>query len=1006
MRHSLNRACSQAKTTRAGAVLVVAVLLAMLTVPVLPAAAAIKIASVGGSATAPDGSALNQAGAHPDLTIKIGLEAQVIEPNGFPKTIPVEAAKDIKVDLPPGLVGAPGIFPQCSEGELVAGNQELTPECPAPAQVGTIDPAGVYGPMGIQPLYNMTPPAGHPAMFAANILGNVIRITPVLRAGGGYHVGADSIEVSQGLNLTGVTVKLWGVPADPSHNTERWAGVTNAGTPDVALMSNPTSCSGEPVTTTVQADSWQTPGVFDTASFDTDFSGEPLVITGCEKLPFAPRIVAQPTTLKRGVPAGFELKLEIPQSEAPTGLATAHLKRAELLLPEGMAVNPSFADGLGACSPEQIGLGTDAPPTCPANSRIGSVVIHTPLIEDVFSGGMYLAKQGDNPFGSLVALYIIAQGPGVMVKLPGSVQLDPASGRLKVVFDNDPQLPFSSLVARLNAGPRAPLTMPSTCGEAVTTAILTPWSGTPPVTATSAFQVSSDGNGGACAPLGFTPTLRAGTTNAVAGSFSPFALDFARSDEESTFGQISSLTLPKGLLGTLKGVPYCPEAALAGISTAEGSGAAQVAAPACPAASQIGTVSVAAGAGSNPFYVNTGKAYLTGPYKGAPLGLAIVTPALAGPFDLGNVLVRATLRIDPHTAQITVTSDPFPKILYGVPLNIRDVRVSVDRSDFTINPTSCSPQSVDATMLSNAGQSASISDRFQVGECARLAFKPAFSASTSAKTSRATGARLNVKLAFPGATGTAGTGQANVARVKVDLPRQLPSRLTTLQKACVAAVFEANPANCPSESIVGHAKAITPILNVPLEGPAYFVSHGGEAFPSLILVLQGQGIVIDLVGQTDIENGITSSTFATVPDAPISSFELNLPTGKYSALTANGDLCAGKLVMPTAMTGQNGATLTQATPVTVEGCPSGLAIASHSIKNRTLYLSIRVPAAGELKASGKGLRTVSKPAKGRETLTLKLTQKQSGKLATKVKLAFTPRKGAKLAKSLVVKFGK
>jgi hypothetical protein len=364
---------------------------------------------------------------------------------------------------------------------------------------------------------------------------------------------------------------------------------------------------------------------------------------------------------------------------------------------------------------------------------------------------------------------------------------------------------------------------------------------------------------------------------------------------------------------------------------------------ACGSASQVGTLTTGAGPGTNPYYVN-GKVYLTGPYKGAPFGLSIVNPAIAGPFDLGNVVVRAAIYIDPYTAQVTVTTDPLPQIIDGVPTDIRTVNAVIDRPGFTFNPTNCSPMAVTGTVTGVEGATAAVSSRFQVGGCAALAFNPKFTASTQAKTSKANGASLHVKLVPPhegpqvttpgnaSGTGTAGstsgssaqTEEANIARVKVDLPKQLPSRLTTLQKACTAVVFDANPAACPAASVVASAKAITPILPVPLEGPAYFVSHGNEAFPQLILVLQGYGITIDLVGDTFISKaGITSSTFAHVPDAPVSSFELTLPQGKYSALTANANLCTvkGGLKMPTEFVAQNGAVIHQSTPIAVSGCP-------------------------------------------------------------------------------------
>jgi hypothetical protein len=331
---------------------------------------------------------------------------------------------------------------------------------------------------------------------------------------------------------------------------------------------------------------------------------------------------------------------------------------------------------------------------------------------------------------------------------------------------------------------------------------------------------------------------------------------------------------------------------------------------------------------------------LTGPYEGAPFGLSIVTPVVAGPFNLGTNVVRAKIEVDPHTAQITVTTDasgPYsvPTILAGIPTDIRSINAVIDRQGFMFNPTNCDPASFSGTATSAEGAHANLESHFQVGSCQSLKFKPDFTVSTAGKTSKANGASLDAKIVYPTEVPGANqaSSQANIASVKVDLPKQLPSRLTTLQKACTAAQFEANPAGCPAASVVGHAKVITPILPVPLEGPAYFVSHGGEAFPSLIVVLQGYGVTVDLVGTTFISKaGITSSTFKTTPDVPFSSFELALPEGKYSALATNlpakddYSFCGQKLAMPTAFTAQNGAVIHQSTPISVTGCAKAKAL--------------------------------------------------------------------------------
>jgi hypothetical protein len=495
---------------------------------------------------------------------------------------------------------------------------------------------------------------------------------------------------------------------------------------------------------------------------------------------------------------------------------------------------------------------------------------------------------------------------------------------------------------------------------------LTPWStsglgglsgteqiaGTPDAYPSSSFNVDWDGHGGACpGSLPFAPAFSAGMASTAAGVYSPLTVQFSREDREQDLAGITVHT-PVGVLANLSSIPLCGEP--------------QASQGTCAAASQIGTTSAAVGPGSHPFWITDGRVYLTEGYKGAPFGLSIVVPADAGPFHLGNVVVRASINIDPRTAAITVTSDPLPQIWDGVPLRLRTVNVSIDRPEFMFNATSCARQQLTAAITGappvndpgEPGKSSSVSSAYEVGGCAGLAFKPAFAVSTSGKTSKADGASLTAKVSYPNAV--QGT-QADIAAVKVDLPKQLPSRLTTLQKACTSAQFESNPAGCPAGSFIGRAVVHTPILPVPLEGPAIFVSHGGEAFPSLTLVLQGDNVTIDLVGSTFISKaGVTSTTFKTVPDAPFSTFELTLPEGPYSALAANGNLCTSKLAMPTAFVAQNGAEIHQSTKIAVTGCtPSKptVKITKTKLQGSTLLVSVKTSARGRVRISGRGLKT-------------------------------------------------
>jgi hypothetical protein len=514
-------------------------------------------------------------------------------------------------------------------------------------------------------------------------------------------------------------------------------------------------------------------------------------------------------------------------------------------------------------------------------------------------------------------LLVAASADDVNLKLIGDVDLNSSTGQITTTFSGTPELPFTHFRLVFSGGPQAALTTPPSCGVYATTSDFTPWSApaTPDFLAAGAFDLGAGPGGLACqSPLPFAPVMTAGATTDQAGGYTDFSLLLSRGDGQQRVEGLQFKT-PKGLLGTLSNVPLCPEP--------------QAAAGTCSAASQIGYTVVGAGAGPAPLYVpQAGQApaaiYLTGPYRGAPFGLSIVVPVIAGPFNLGTVVVRAAISVDPTTAQLTISTDALPQVLGGIPTDLRQINAVIDRPSFMFNPTSCAPMEFSGIASSAEGATAAISSHYQVGSCQALQFKPDFTVSTSGKTSKASGASLDVKVIYPTTPlgANQASSQANIASVKVDLPKQLPSRLTTLQKACIAAQFEANPAGCPAASIVGHAKAITPVLPVPVEGPVYFVSHGGEAFPSLVVVLQGDGVRVNLTASTFISRaGITSSTFKSIPDVPISSFELYLPEGKYSALAANGDLCTAKLAMPTAFTGQNGATIHESTKITTTGCP-------------------------------------------------------------------------------------
>ncbi|HEY3865877.1 MAG TPA: hypothetical protein VGL54_07320 [Solirubrobacteraceae bacterium] len=964
-----------------------------------------------------------QAGSHPfQLTTTIALNETA------DRKSPPALVKDLHFNLPPGLVGNPTPLPQCSELQFTTTVGLEKTLCPVDTQIGTVA-VTIYEPHNFQqpftlpaPLFNLAPLKGEPARFAFNVLGVPVILDTSVRTGSDYGVTVSVDNISQTAAFLSSRVTFWGDPGDPRHDQSRegCVGLGQAeseercpgGAFPQSFLTMPTSCTG-PLSTTVQADSWLEPDNL-LAPFSYTFKdalGQPFGMAGCNRLHFDPSIGVAPDGQAASTPTGLTVGLHVPQLEtlAPEGLAQADVKDTTVALPAGVQLSPAAADGLSSCSNAEIGFtgvsasGTDeftsGAPSCPEASKVATVKIDTPLLPDPLEGAVYLAAPQnfagplENPFGSLVALYLVAEDPtaGVVVKLPGKVTPDPVTGQLVSTFEDTPQLPFEELELHFFGSARAPLSTPALCGAYTTTASIAPWSGNDPALPFSSFDITSGPNGGPCpgSSLPFAPSLASDTTNIQAGAFTPLTTTLSREDGQQNIQSVQ-LHYPAGLSGLLSGVKLCGEA--------------QANAGTCGAESLIGETIVSVGLGGDPFTVTGGRVYITEGYEGAPFGLSIVNPAKAGPFDLQEgrpVVVRAKIEVDPHTAALTITTDntgahKIPTIIEGIPLQIKHVNVLINRPGFTFNPTNCAKMAITGQIDSAEGASSPVGVPFQVTNCASLAFAPKFAVSTSGKTSRAAGASLTAKLSYPSAP--QGT-QANITRVKVDLPKQLPSRLTTLQKACTNAQFEANPAGCPSASKIGYATVTTPLLPVPLTGPAIFVSHGGEAFPTLTMVLQGYGVTVDLVGSTFISKaGITSTTFKTVPDTPFNTFTLTLPEGKYSALAANvpekdhGDLCGQKLEMPTEFVGQNGAQIKQSTPITAEGCSTSLFF-THAIKKKALTLHVYAPAAGKITASGKGLTERTKTAKGREELTLILKQKNAGKLKTTVKVAFTPSAG-------------
>jgi hypothetical protein len=609
---------------------------------------------------------------------------------------------------------------------------------------------------------------------------------------------------------------------------------------------------------------------------------------GCEALPFAPKIKVTPETQAANTPTGLIADVEVPQAPSlePGGKAVADVKSTTVALPVGVLANPAAADGLLSCSIGEAGfLGvnqsgvdqfTPAPASCQDGAKVGTAVVESPFLPpehdregneildaeghpvlEKLTGSLYLATQNENPFGSLLALYLVGETPvsKIRVKLAGEVTLNGQNGQITSTFRNTPQLPFEHLQVKFFGGPRASITTPPLCGSAATTSSFESWSGKHEAPS-STLSITSGAEGKPCSsPQPFAPTLSAGTTNNKAAAFTPFSLTIRRPDSSQALTSIS-LRLPTGIAGILKNVPLCPEP--------------QATQGTCSAASLIGHATSSSGLGSDPFTL-TGQVYLTGPYNGAPFGITIVTPANAGPinsnglptFHLGNVIVRSGIYVDPYTAAVTIkTAVPtFVETAQfgrpGIPVQLKQTNVLVDRPNFQFNPTNCTPLQIEATLTGDQGGVANVSSPYQAAGCSQLAFNPTFEASTQAKTSKANGASLIVKVT------SQGLGVANIAKTKVALPIGLPSRLTTIQKACLDKVFEANPFSCPEGSNIGTAIIHTPVFANPLKGPAYLVSHGNAAFPDVEFVLQGEGLEIILDGKTDIKKA--SPTRASNP---------------------------------------------------------------------------------------------------------------------------------------------
>jgi hypothetical protein len=881
------------------------------------------------------GNPVTEAGAHPfGITTTLFVDREKVPEGGrcirssetppgpLECEVPTGQLRDLRVVLPPGFIGNQTAAPRCAGADFATIDKSISqPACDDSTVIGVtgvqaeFDPVEVGRPFPFYyvPVWNLETPPGTAAKFGF-IVQNVPVTTEIFVSNSfPYNLEARLHNVSQAILFYGAELTIWGNPADSVHDPIRGhcidalsslgfspseiksLGNCPAGIEEEALITVPRSCQGD-LTTPFEGFPWQNPLEISTATALTP-GMDP---ASCATLEFDPTLTSAPTAEEGESPTGLEVGIEV-QDEGlldPEGTAKADIAKTVLRLPEGMSLNTSAAKGLEACSKAQLDSASLTSYGCPPASKVGSAEIETPLLDEPLEGALYVASQDDNPFGSLFAVYLVIRNEelGVLVKQPGRIDLS-ETGRVTTVFENLPQFPLSSVQVHLRSGPTAPLLAPRECKSYEIEAELTPSSGGPVVAAKPTFTISTGPGGGAClaGPRPFKPGFAAGTLASAAGSYSPLFMHVTRADGEADITRLDT-TLPAGVVAKIAGLGRCSDAEIAAAKAR--SGRSELASPSCPASSQIGRVEAGAGTGGELTYVD-GRIYLAGPYAGNPLSVVVITPAVAGPFDLGNVVLRLALRLNPISARAEIegsASDPIPTILKGVPLHLRDLRVFADRPNFTLNATNCNPLATQATLWS-AGTPVGASDRYQASGCGALGYKPKLILKLLGATKRGSFPRVRSTL-FPRA------GDANTAGAVVTMPPSVQIENAHINNPCTRVQFDAGA--CPKASILGTARAYTPLLDQPLEGPVYFRSNGGEReLPDIVADLNGQFRVI-LVGFIDTKGKRLRTTFANVPDAPVSRFELNLSGGKKGLLVFNRGICKRKQRAKLAFTAQNG----------------------------------------------------------------------------------------------------
>jgi len=885
-----------------------------------------------------NGETDTQAGSHPYLEGFV-LDFATALREGDRGYLSGGEVRNLETRFPPGFIGSLSNFPQCTHSQL------LQEKCPPESMVGVIHGIDVIEQsVGVHPLFNIKPEHGTPAELGFNYEGALTYTTISVGTGGDNAIISHSDDIPE-LEVQQLAVSLWGFPQQASHHPWRsheesgCAPGEEGGYCAVSLPTGhfhpiftlPTACGVAGPVVFREAAGWQN------TEARSEAASSPLTVTGCEDLSLEALFNVSLQTDRADTPTGLEgtVTPALGGLEEPLGDAASGIEATTVTLPEGLVVNPGQAAGLTACGPGQDALTTatergrgeenDGPVSCPESSKVGTAIVRSPLLESgdekQLEGNVYVLQS--NP--PEIRLLLAVSADGINVKSVGVVHLNETTGQVTTTFEQIPQAPFSELKLRFEGGSKAALATPAHCGTDTADAVFTPWSSpyTPEVAASGSFQINEGTAGTACpGSLPFTPTFTAGSSNSRAGAFTSFTTLLTRGDGQQRVERFQ-VKIPASMSGMITAVTPCPEPAAEAGS--------------CPATSRIGHAVVTGGPGGSPLSIpQSGEPeaaiYLTGPYKGAPFGLSIVTPVIAGPFNLGNITTRAKLEIDPHTGDSTVTTDPLPGIVKGVPTDLRSLEAVIEKPGFLFNPTSCEEQAVTGTAWGTSppgnpvetGETAGLSYPFEVGSCHSLIYTPMVKVTTQGQASKKDGASLNVKISYPkGAMGT----QAWFKNTKLVFPKQLPTRATTLQQACDSSIFTTNRAACPAHSIIGHAIVHTQQLPVPVEGPVYLVSFRNLKFPESVMVLTGDNVTLEIEGETLIRNGITSATFRDLPGLPFESIEVNLPTGPYSLFspylpTKNHDnYCTIKLTMPTALTAQNGLEIHQNTPITPTGCP-------------------------------------------------------------------------------------